>query len=82
MRKVTISAQQFSENLKQIEQISTELEQGSLELDQALSKYQLSQQLLEQCRAYLTAAEQKVSWIDKQKIAASSAESENSESDQ
>ena len=77
-----ISAQQFSENLKQIEQISTELEQGSLELDQALSKYQLSQQLLEQCRAYLTAAEQKVSWIDKQEIAASSAESENSESDQ
>ena len=77
-----ISAQQFSENLKQIEQTSTELEQGSLELDQALSKYQLSQQLLEQCRAYLAAAEQKVSWIDKQEIAANSDASENSESNQ
>ena len=76
-----ISAQQFSKNLKQIEQISAELEQGSLELDQALSKYQLSQQLLEQCRTYLTAAEQKVSWINKQEVVASSDDSENTKSD-
>lgn len=50
----------FEENLKQLEQILQELEQGDLPLETALKKFEVGIKLIKLCNQQLDAVEQRV----------------------
>ncbi|MCX8008054.1 MAG: exodeoxyribonuclease VII small subunit [Coriobacteriia bacterium] len=53
----------FGEALAELERIVSELESGTLELEESLSRYERGVALLRACRAKLEAAEQKVTML-------------------
>ena len=56
----------FDAQLKELEQLVTRMEQGDLDLDDALRQFEQGVALVRQCEQQLQAAEQKVQILSKQ----------------
>ena len=56
----------FDAQLKELEQLVTRMEQGDLDLDEALRQFEHGVALVRQCEQQLQAAEQKVQVLSKQ----------------
>ncbi|MCK4658306.1 MAG: exodeoxyribonuclease VII small subunit [Phycisphaerae bacterium] len=57
MTKKTLT---FEEALKQLENITAQIEQGSIGLEESISKYEEGMKLVRHCRKVLEKAEQKI----------------------
>lgn len=56
----------FDAQLKELEQLVTRMEQGDLDLDDALKQFEHGVALVRQCEQQLQAAEQKVQLLSRQ----------------
>jgi len=53
----------FEEALKQLEKIVTEVEEGTIGLEESIDKYEQGMKLVQQCRAILDQAEKRIETI-------------------
>ena len=73
-KKVQSPARSFEEALTELEQILTDIEGGSVTLEESLLKYERGNYLIQYCRTVLGAAEKQIELLNKE------AESPESES--
>ena len=50
----------FEESLKELEQITEQIESGGIGLEESIAKYEQGMKLVAKCRAILTKAEQRI----------------------
>lgn len=55
----------FEENMKQLEQIATELEKGDLDLDTSVKKFEEGMKISKECSDILEKAEKKITMLIK-----------------
>jgi len=51
----------FEENLKELEEIVSEIEKGNLNLEDCIAKFESGAKLYKSCKKYLAVAEKKIS---------------------